>query len=77
MLVFQKAIGPYDFPLNFTVNSDIYFGIRAVGGGSNTRVFTVRCSALSSDDQSIEDGYDMITEGCGSCLVNHNSVATH
>jgi len=60
--LFQQAVGPYEYPLSFTVNSDIHFGIRAVGGAANMRVFTLECTAFPNDDPTAI-GYPMITNG--------------
>ncbi|CAK8690375.1 unnamed protein product [Clavelina lepadiformis] len=81
---FNEAVGPYDYPLTFTVNSDIYFGVRAVGGGANMQIFTINCVALpNTNDDSLL--YTMISDGClldatmvqypsSSSMENHFSI---
>nr|CAB3262625.1 uncharacterized protein LOC100180926 [Phallusia mammillata] len=69
---FEQAIGPYD-PLTFTVNSDIFFSLRAVGGDAEVELFTVDCIATPNTGSDTE--YFMIQNGCilDSTMEEHES----
>ncbi|XP_009858952.2 uncharacterized protein LOC100180926 [Ciona intestinalis] len=75
---FSVAIGPYDYPLQFTVNSDIYFGLRAVGGGTDMQLFTVNCIAYpTANINDNTNSYTMIGNGCilDSTLVEYPAAS--
>lgn len=60
---FQYSFSPYEYPIVVTVNHDIYFGIRSVGGASGLEVFTERCVATTNTSAG-ERSYTMIERGC-------------
>lgn len=59
----QATYSPYDYPITVTVNSDIYFGIRTVGG-TGLEVFTEKCVAMTTQSLAEDTlSYTMIENG--------------
>jgi len=64
-VTFDEATSPYDYPVPATINSDIYFAVRAVGGSPGMQLYTMRCDALpTSDVTETTPRYSMISNGC-------------
>jgi len=64
-ITFEEATGPYDYPVPATINSDIYFAVRAVGGSAGMQLFTQSCDAAPTKEILPETPvYSMISGGC-------------
>lgn len=61
---FGATYSPYEYPITVTVNSDIYFGIRTIGG-TGLEVFTEKCIAMTTPTPTETTiSYTMIENGC-------------
>ncbi|XP_039250550.2 uncharacterized protein LOC120328192 [Styela clava] len=61
---FKATYSPYSYPITVTVNSDIYFGIRTIGG-TGLEVFTEKCVAMTTAVPTANTvSYTMMENGC-------------